>query len=197
MMSEMNERDIRYMQLAIEQAQAAAQSGEVPIGAVVVYEPIDPATRRPLAEPRVIAQARNRRETDCDPAAHAEFLAMEAAARELGAWRLSGCTVYVTLEPCIMCAGLMHQARIDRCVYGAADPKAGALGSLYRINEDERLNHTFPVTAGVCADECADLLRAFFARKRELAKQAKRARRLQRAADAEDPTAKEDPNEDR
>ena len=114
------------MQLALEEARAAGVMGEVPIGAVVVYEPIDPATRRPLAEPHVIARACNRRETDRNPAGHAEFAAMLEASRALGAWRLSGCTVYVTLEPCIMCAGLMHQARIDRCVYGAPDPKAGA-----------------------------------------------------------------------
>ena len=91
---------------------------------------------------------------------------MLAAACELDAWRLTDCTVYVTLEPCIMCAGLMHQARIRRCVYGASDQKAGALGTLYRINEDERLNHTFEVTPGVLQQECADLLRAFFAERR-------------------------------
>ena len=164
--STMSSRDIEYMRLALEQAKLAAEEGEVPIGAVVVYEPIDPATRRPLAEPRVIARARNRRETDRDPAGHAEFLALKAAAEQLDAWRLVGCTVYVTLEPCIMCAGLMHQARIDRCVYGAADPKAGALGSLYQINEDERLNHTFEVVSGVLEQECAGLLKEFFRARR-------------------------------
>ena len=92
---------------------------------------------------------------------------MKAAAEALGVWRLTGCTVYVTLEPCIMCAGLMHQARVDRCVYGAPDPKAGALGTLYRVNEDERLNHTFEVVAGVREDECASLLSTFFANKRK------------------------------
>lgn len=158
--------DEDYMRLALEEARRAAELDEVPIGAVVVYEPIDPATRRPLAEPRVIARACNLRETTRDPAGHAEFLAMKQAAAELDAWRLTGCTVYVTLEPCIMCAGLMHQARIDRCVFGAPDPKAGALGTLYRVNEDERLNHNFEVASGVLGDECADLLRAFFARKR-------------------------------
>lgn len=173
----MEDKDAAYMQLALEEARAAGAMGEVPIGAVVVYEPIDPASRRPLAEPRVIARARNRRETDRNPAGHAEFAAMLAASRALDAWRLSGCTVYVTLEPCIMCAGLMHQARIDRCVYGAPDPKAGALGSLYRINEDSRLNHAFPVTAGVCEAECAALLKDFFAQKRAAAKEAKRLAR--------------------
>ena len=158
--------DETYMRLAIEEARKAAEADEVPIGAVVVYEPIDSGTRRPLAEPKVIARAGNQRERKKDPAGHAEFVAMLQAARELDAWRLEHCTVYVTLEPCIMCAGLMHQARIRRCVYGAPDPKAGALGTLYRINEDERLNHTFEVTSGVLQDECASLLKEFFAAKR-------------------------------
>lgn len=162
----MNEYDIQYMQQALAQAEMAAREGEVPIGAVVVYAPIDPATRTPLAEPRIIAQAHNRRETDRDPAGHAEFLAMKEAARQLDAWRLTGCTVYVTLEPCLMCAGLMQQARIDRCVFGAYDPKAGALGSLYHINEDTRLNHTFDVTTGVLQEECAGLLQEFFRARR-------------------------------
>ncbi|MBQ9068785.1 MAG: nucleoside deaminase [Eggerthellaceae bacterium] len=161
------EQDIEYMHLALAQAQAAAALGEVPIGAVVVYHPHDPATRRPTAQPRIVASAFNRRETDRSPSAHAEFLAIEQAARTLDAWRLSGCTVYVTLEPCIMCAGLMHQARIDRCVYGAADPKAGALGTLYRIHEDERLNHNFAVRGGLLEAECAELLRSFFAQRRK------------------------------
>ena len=158
--------DEGYMRLAIDEARRAEELGEVPIGAVVVYEPIDPATRRPLAEPQVIARAGNLRETTQDPVGHAEFLAMKQASAALGAWRLAGCTVYVTLEPCIMCAGLMHQARVDRCVYGAPDPKAGALGTLYRINEDERLNHNFTATPGVLGNECAEMLRAFFARRR-------------------------------
>ncbi|WP_417143322.1 nucleoside deaminase [Raoultibacter massiliensis] len=159
--------DEEYMGLAIEQARRAESLDEVPIGAIVVYHPIDPATRKPLAEPRVIASACNLRESTQDPAGHAEFLAMKAAAEELGAWRLTGCTVYVTLEPCIMCAGLMHQARIDRCVFGAPDPKAGAVGTLYRINEDERLNHVFEVLAGVREEECADLVSTFFSSKRK------------------------------
>ena len=161
----MNDED--YMRLALDEARAAAAAGEVPIGAVVVYEPIDPATRRPLAEPRIIARAGNARERTNDPAGHAEFLALKQAAAELGVWRLTGCTVYVTLEPCIMCAGLMHQARIDRCVYGARDPKAGALGTLYSVHEDERLNHNFPVQAGVLEEECAAELKAFFASRRK------------------------------
>lgn len=147
-------RDAEFMQLALDEARAAAAADEVPIGAVVVRDG------------NVIARARNTREEDRNPAGHAEFTAMLEAAAHEDAWRLSGCTVYVTLEPCIMCAGLMQQARIDRCVYGAADPKAGALGSLYNINADERLNHTFEVETGVLEDECAQLLKDFFSAKR-------------------------------
>lgn len=143
--------DERFMREALVEAHAAAAEGEVPIGAVVVYEG------------EIIARAHNRRELDEDPSAHAEFSAMVAAARALGRWRLTGCTVYVTLEPCVMCAGLMVNARVTRCVYGAADPKAGALGSLYQLNADRRLNHAFGVTAGVLSDECAGVLKAFFA----------------------------------
>jgi len=156
--------------MALDEARKAGADGEVPIGAVIVYEPIDPGTRRALAEPRVIARAGNRRERDRNPAGHAEFSAMLEAARELDAWRLEYCTVYVTLEPCIMCAGLMHQARVQRCVYGAPDPKAGALGTLYQINADERLNHTFEVTPDVLRDECAELLREFFSARRKTRK---------------------------
>lgn len=143
--------DERFMREALVEAHAAAAEGEVPIGAVVVYEG------------EIIARAHNRRELDEDPSAHAEFSAMVAAARALGRWRLTGCTVYVTLEPCVMCAGLMVNARVARCVYGAADPKAGALGSLYQLNADRRLNHAFEVTAGVLSNECAGVLKAFFA----------------------------------
>lgn len=143
--------DERFMREALVEAHAAAAEGEVPIGAVVVYEG------------EIIARAHNRRELDEDPSAHAEFSAMVAAARALGRWRLTGCTVYVTLEPCVMCAGLMVNARVTRCVYGAADPKAGALGSLYQLNADRRLNHAFEATAGVLSNECAGVLKAFFA----------------------------------
>lgn len=174
MANDMNEADVEYMRLALEQARLAARMGEVPIGALVVYEPVDPGTRRPLAPPRVIASACNRRETDRDPTGHAEFLAIKQAARTLDAWRLSGCTVYVTLEPCIMCAGLMHQARIDRCVYGASDPKSGALGTLYAVHEDERLNHQFAVETGVCEAECAAVLKDFFAQRRAQSKLVKK-----------------------
>lgn len=159
--------DQAYMELALEEARRAGEMGEVPIGAVVVYEPIDAGTRRALAEPRVIARAGNSRERLRNPAGHAEFSAMLEAARQLDAWRLEDCTVYVTLEPCIMCAGLMHQARIRRCVYGAPDQKAGALGTLYQIHADDRLNHTFEVTPGVLQEESAKLLKDFFAARRK------------------------------
>lgn len=159
--------DNYYMGAALAEAKAAGQRGEVPIGAVVVYEPVDPATRRALAEPRIIARSGNERESSKNPAGHAEFLAMLEGARALDRWRLEDCTVYVTLEPCLMCAGLMHQARVRRCVFGAADPKAGALGSLYTVNEDERLNHRFEVQGGIREEECAQLLRDFFAARRK------------------------------
>jgi len=148
------EPDTTYMALALEEARAAAGEGEVPIGAVVV------------CEGAVVARAHNRRESDFDPTAHAELLAIREAARRLGRWRLSDCTVYVTLEPCPMCAGAMHQARIERLVYGATDPKAGAVGTLYDLSNDERLNHRFSYTAGVLAEESAALLRDFFGRLR-------------------------------
>ena len=144
------EIDEKFMREALAEARAAAAVGEVPIGAVVVRAG------------EIVARAHNRRELDQDPAAHAEFSALCAAARLLGRWRLSDCTVYVTLEPCCMCAGLMVNARVGRCVYGATDAKAGALGSLYDLNVDSRLNHRFNVTAGVLADECREVLSSYF-----------------------------------
>lgn len=146
--------DEDYMRLALEEARLAAEEGEVPIGAVVV------------CGGEVIARAHNRRETDRDPSAHAEFSAMCMATRALDRWRLTGCTVYVTLEPCLMCAGLMVNARIDRCVYGASDPKGGALGTLFDVSHDERLNHEFDVASGVLEQECANELRSFFRARR-------------------------------
>lgn len=142
--------DEKFMCEALTEARAAAAVGEVPIGAVVVRAG------------EIVARAHNRRELDQDPSAHAEFSALCAAAQSLGRWRLSDCTVYVTLEPCCMCAGLMVNARVGRCVYGAADAKAGALGSLYDLNADSRLNHRFNVTAGVLADECREVLSDYF-----------------------------------
>ncbi len=145
------EIDEKFMREALAEARAAAVVGEVPIGAVVVRAG------------EIVARAHNRRELDQDPSAHAEFAALCAAAQSLGRWRLFDCTVYVTLEPCCMCAGLMVNARVGRCVYGAADAKAGALGSLYDLNADSRLNHRFNVTAGVLADECRAMLSGYFA----------------------------------
>ena len=145
------EIDEKFMCEALAEARAAAAVGEVPIGAVVV------------CAGEIVARAHNRRELDQDPSAHAEFAALCAAAQALGRWRLSDCTVYVTLEPCCMCAGLMVNARVGRCVYGAADAKAGALGSLYDLNADSRLNHRFNVAAGVLADECRKVLSNYFA----------------------------------
>ena len=142
--------DEKFMREALSEARAAVAVGEVPIGAVVVRAG------------EIVARAHNRRELDQDPSAHAEFAALCAAAQSLGRWRLSDCTVYVTLEPCCMCAGLMVNARVGRCVYGAADAKAGALGSLYDLNADSRLNHRFNVTAGVLADECREVLSNYF-----------------------------------
>lgn len=144
------EIDEKFMREALAEARAAAEVGEVPIGAVVVRDG------------EIVARAHNRRELDQDPSAHAEFAALCAAAQALGRWRLSDCTVYVTLEPCCMCAGLMVNARVGRCVYGAADAKAGALGSLYDLNADSRLNHRFNVTAGVLVDECREVLSSYF-----------------------------------
>ena len=144
------EIDEKFMREALAEARDAAAVGEVPIGAVVVRSG------------EVVARAHNRRELDQDPSAHAEFSALCAAAQALGRWRLSDCTVYVTLEPCCMCAGLMVNARVGRCVYGAADAKAGALGSLYDLNADSRLNHRFNVDAGMLADECREVLSDFF-----------------------------------
>ena len=144
------EIDEKFMREALAEARAAAAVGEVPIGAVVVRAG------------EIVARAHNRRELDQDPSAHAEFAALCAAARSLGRWRLSDCTIYVTLEPCCMCAGLMVNARVGRCVYGAADAKAGALGSLYDLNADSRLNHRFNVHAGVLADECREVLSGYF-----------------------------------
>ena len=144
------EIDEKFMREALAEARAAAAVGEVPIGAVVVRDG------------EIVARAHNRRELDQDPSAHAEFAALCAAAQALGRWRLSDCTVYVTLEPCCMCAGLMVNARVGRCVYGASDAKAGALGSLYDLNADSRLNHRFNVATGVLADECREVLSGYF-----------------------------------
>lgn len=147
--------DNEFMQHALDLARKAGEMGEVPIGAVVV------------CDGTIVGTGYNRRESDNNPAGHAEFSAIMQASRHLGRWRLADCTVYVTLEPCVMCAGLMHQARIARCVYGASDPKAGALGTLYRVHEDERLNHSFEVESGVLEEQSVALLKEFFKKLRD------------------------------
>jgi tRNA(adenine34) deaminase len=142
--------DMHWMELAVAEAEKAAELGETPVGAVVV------------CEGKLVAQAGNRRETTLDPTAHAELLALQAAARALGRWRLSGCTLYVTLEPCVMCAGALVLARVDRLVYGATDPKGGAVASLFEVPTDARLNHRVEVASGVLADRCGAMLTEFF-----------------------------------
>ena len=144
----------QYMRQAIEAAKIAQENGDVPIGAVVVYEN------------QVIGRAYNQREQLKDPTAHAEIIALTQAAAFIESWRLHGCTMFVTLEPCAMCAGALVLGRLDRLVYGCSDPKAGACGSLYNIVQDERLNHRLEITSGVLADECAKLLQDFFRQKR-------------------------------
>jgi tRNA(adenine34) deaminase len=148
------ENDETLMQLAIEQAKIAEENGDVPIGAVIVYQN------------QIIGKAYNQREQLKDPTAHAEIIALTQAAAALESRHLSGCTMYVTLEPCPMCAGALVLARIDRLVYGCDDPKSGACGSLYNIVRDGRLNHRLEVTSGVLADECAKQLQDFFQKKR-------------------------------
>jgi tRNA(adenine34) deaminase len=148
------------MREAIAQAEEAERIAEVPIGCVVVHEP----------KQRVIGRGFNRREADGDPTAHAEMIAMREAARALGHWRLLDCTLYVTLEPCPMCAGAIVNARVPRLVYGCDDPKAGAVRTLYQICEDPRLNHRVEVTAGVLSNECAELLQRFFRAQRAAGK---------------------------
>ncbi len=142
--------DEAFMREALQLAGQAAALGEVPVGAVAVVDG------------SVVARAYNRREVDHDPFAHAELLAMRDAAKAVGAWRLSGVTVYVTLEPCAMCAGALVQSRVDRLVFGAFDAKAGAVGSLYNLAQDARFNHRVEVKSGVLGDECSEVLKAFF-----------------------------------
>jgi tRNA(adenine34) deaminase len=144
------------MRAALAEARLALRTGDVPIGAVVVD-----------AAGNVIGAGRNEREATGDPTAHAEVLALRAAARSFGQWRLTGCTLVVTLEPCTMCAGAVVLARIDRLVYGAVDAKAGAVGSLWDVVRDRRLNHRPEVVGGVLASECSDLLLEFFGERRD------------------------------
>src|SRR5438132_4614208 len=146
--------DANWMAEALSEASMAAAEGEVPIGAVVVVEG------------RIVGRGRNARESRRDPTAHAEVLALQEAARSLQRWRLSGATVYATLEPCPMCAGALVNARVDRLVYAVPDPKAGAAGTLFDVPSDPRLNHRVEVSVGVLAAECGELLSSFFRSKR-------------------------------
>ena len=146
--------DEYYMRSAIRLAQEAYELEEVPVGAVVVHEG------------KIIGKGYNQRQTLNDPTAHAEIIAITAAATAIGNWRLTGCSLYVTLEPCIMCAGAIVLARIDRVIYGAADPKAGAVENLYQILSDDRLNHSPQLRSGVLADEASFLLTDFFREQR-------------------------------
>lgn len=148
----------RFMEMALEEARAAMAEDEVPIGAVVVHEG------------RVIARAHNQREQLRDPTAHAEMIAITQASVARASWRLDDCTLYVTLEPCPMCAGAIVQARIPRVVYGATDPKAGAVDTLYRLLDDSRLNHRAETIAGVLAEPCSQILSQFFQAQRRLGK---------------------------
>ena len=150
----MTKQDDHFMRSAIEQAQVAEENGDVPIGAIIVFEN------------QIVGKAYNQREQLNDPTAHAEIIALTQAAAFVESWRLHGCTIYVTLEPCPMCAGALVLARMDRLVYGCDDPKTGACGSLYDIVRDKRLNHRLVVTTGVLADECGQLLRNFFEKTR-------------------------------
>jgi len=148
----------RFMQLALEEAEQAMREEEVPIGAVIVHDG------------RVIARAHNQREQLHDPTAHAEMIAITQAAEALGSWRLEGCTLYVTLEPCPMCAGAILQARIPAVVYGALDPKAGAVQTLYHLLDDSRLNHRCLIVSSVLAEPCGQILTRFFQQQRRLGK---------------------------
>lgn len=148
------EEDERWMKEAIRQARIAEDLGEVPIGAVIVREGA------------VVGAGYNLRERDKDPTAHAEMIAIRQASESLQAWRLLGCTLYVTLEPCPMCAGAILQSRVERVVYGASDPKAGCAGTLMDLLQDARFNHMSPWTSGVLHEECAALLTDFFRRLR-------------------------------
>ncbi|HXU32036.1 MAG TPA: tRNA adenosine(34) deaminase TadA [Thermoanaerobaculia bacterium] len=147
-------QDREWMEQALGEARRAEALGEVPIGAVVV------------CDGKAVGRGHNRRETDGDPLGHAEILAIREAAKQVGGWRLTGCTLYVTLEPCSMCAGALVASRVERLVFGALDPKAGYCGSLGNLVQDARLNHRLEVVQGVLAEECGDLLRGFFARLR-------------------------------
>lgn len=154
-MNRLNSVDAKYMNIALEEARKAAVKGEVPVGAVVVQDE------------KVIGRAHNLRESSMNPVAHAEILALQKASWDLKRWRLTGTTLYVSLEPCCMCAGALVLARIDRLVYGCSDLKAGACGSIYDIPRDERMNHPIEVACGVLEDECRNMIQSFFRERRE------------------------------
>lgn len=160
------EKDREFMRLALEEAQKAAALGEVPIGAVLVFEG------------EVIARAHNLRETTQNATTHAELMVIQEACAKIGSWRLEETTLYVTLEPCPMCAGAILQSRIPRIVYGARDIKAGCVDSLYRLLNDARFNHECEVTEGILAEECGQILTDFFRALRERKKAEKKARKL-------------------
>jgi tRNA(adenine34) deaminase len=147
--------DLDFMQAALAEAQLGSEAGEVPIGAVVVHDG------------KIVARGQNRALRDVDPTAHAEIVALRAAARAVGNYRLNGCALYVTLEPCAMCAGAMIHARLDRLVFAAADPKAGAAGSVLAVINHPRLNHQMQIEQGILAEESAELLRSFFRERRQ------------------------------
>lgn len=148
--------DLEYMQLALDEARLAAEAGEVPIGAVLVQ----------VADGKVLARAGNRTIRDCDPTAHAEIVVLREASRVLSNYRLSTTTMYVTLEPCAMCAGAIVQARVPRVVYGADDPKGGAVRTCFEVLSHPKLNHHVEVTAGILAEQCAGILQKFFTARR-------------------------------
>ncbi len=150
---------VAWMKEALALAETAAAAEEIPVGAIVVHHSEG-------TEPRIIGRGFNRREAEHDPSAHAEIVAMREAGRALASWRLIDCTLYVTLEPCPMCAGAMVQGRVSRVVYGCADPKAGAVQTLFRLCDDVRLNHRMEVVGGVLGEECGAVLKAFFAARR-------------------------------
>lgn len=153
-MTEQDEQDKFFMSQALELAETAAKEDEVPVGALIVKDN------------KIIAKAYNKKEQTNLVTKHAEIIALEESCKTLESWRLKDCTLFVTLEPCLMCAGAIYQTRLARVVYGCSDPKGGALGSLYTIHEDSRLNHNFSVTKNILEKECSGILKSFFRKKR-------------------------------
>ena len=199
-MSDFDHQDVQYMRACLHLAKVAAEQGEVPVGAVVVYHgprQIGHHLTSPLGEVlaslgeragQIIGVGYNLRETTHDPTGHAEVIAMRRAAARLGQWRLDECTLYVTLEPCPMCAGAVVNARIKRVVYGCDDHKAGAGRSLYELMDDHRLNHRAVVHSGLLKDQCAEVLKLFFAQRRQEKRQAKELAKEAELLDRAPPT---------